>query len=963
MDGTVNLAPGMRVEIRDAEWRIRQVDVSSDGGKLLTCEGLSELVRGREGRFLTKLESGVRVLAPESTELVDDPTSNYQASLLYIETAIRKTPASGRSIRLGHRAALDVLPFQLEPARQALSQPRPRILIADAVGLGKTLEAGILTSELIARGQGKRILVLAVKSMLAQFQQEFWDRFTIPLVRLDSTGLQRVRSRIPANHNPFHYFDRAIISIDTLKQDIEYRHHLENAYWDIIIIDEAHNVADRGSRSQRARLARLLSTRSDALIMLSATPHDGKAESFASLVNMLDPTAIANPRDYAHEDFRDKGLVIRRFKKDVADQLSTRLPEREINIERAPASAAEEAAYDRLEALQLRSRAAERGTGGTHLFRTTLKKALYSSPAACLSTLDNRLARLQKRRDGNGDTDADIAHDIEALNNLRLAVQAIDASAFSKYQRLLALLGRGDTGLGWDPRQPDDRLVIFTESIRTLEFLHDQLPAALGLKDKEVGLLRGDLSDSELMDTVDAFGRRESPLRLLLCSDVAAEGINLHHLSHRLIHFDIPWSLMVFQQRNGRIDRYGQTRSPQIRYLVTEADNLRVQGEQRVLEVLVAKDEQARKNIGDPSEFMGLYSQEDEEATTAEYIEADTGPQADVFAAFLDGKQAEASSPLEAFIPETSGATRVEELAESPPGLYDSDFAYARAAVQWLQNNGVPLQAEADTQRQMLSLTAPPDLQQRLQHLAPQARPEGERFLLTPDADRIQQDMRHRRDEDSPWPQQQYLWPLHPVVEWLADRTENAFGRHTAPVLRLPQTMAADEAIFLLQGGYPNRRGYPLVHAWQGVVMRGDTVTETLSLQALIERLGLHAGRLPNPGRSGALDSLRERLPAAVRHAEQGLADLRKAEEGELNRTLSRQMDEMDQLKARHIEQVELDLAESGQQESIKQQRREERRKHIERIFDDYFAWLNDTQTMEDRPYIQLVAAFSGEAA
>ncbi|EAR23002.1 DEAD/DEAH box helicase family protein [Nitrococcus mobilis] len=226
------------------------MDYSSDGGYVLACGGLSELVQGREGLFLNKLDD-VRILDPKGTGLVDDTSSNFGASLLYIDSLLRKTAPSDECIHLGHRAAIDELPYQLDPTLQALAQPHQRLLIADAVGLGKTLEAGILASELIARGRGKRILVLAVKSMLAQFQQEFWNRFTIPLVRLDSVGLQRVRSRIPANHNPFHYFDRAIISIDTLKQDIEYRHHLEQAYWDIII-DEAHNVAERGRHSQRA---------------------------------------------------------------------------------------------------------------------------------------------------------------------------------------------------------------------------------------------------------------------------------------------------------------------------------------------------------------------------------------------------------------------------------------------------------------------------------------------------------------------------------------------------------------------------------------------------------------------------------------------------------------------------------------------------------------------------------------
>jgi SNF2 family DNA or RNA helicase len=199
------LAPGARIQVRDAEWLVRQVDRTSTGGEALTVVGLSELVKDKEAIFLTEVEKSIEVLDPVDTKLVQDTSSGYQASLLYMESLLRQTPPTDENLYIGHRAAMDAVPYQMDSALHALQQPRQRILIADAVGLGKTLEAGILVAELMRRGRGKRILVAAVKSMLTQFQKEFWSRFTIPLTRLDSIGLQRIRSRIPANHNPFYY--------------------------------------------------------------------------------------------------------------------------------------------------------------------------------------------------------------------------------------------------------------------------------------------------------------------------------------------------------------------------------------------------------------------------------------------------------------------------------------------------------------------------------------------------------------------------------------------------------------------------------------------------------------------------------------------------------------------------------------------------------------------------------------
>ena len=339
---------------------MRRVDTTPDGGAQLTCTGVSELVREREAVFLTRLEDEIKVLDPAKTTLVPDTSPRFTRSLLYMESLLRRAVPNDQRIRVARRAAMDAVPYQLDPARQALRQPRQRILIADDVGLGKTIEAGILVSELVARGRGQRILVVAVKSMLTQFQKEFWNRFTIPLTRLDSVGIQRVRRRIPSNHNPFHYHDKSIISIDTLKQDREYRTYVENAWWDIIVIDEAHNVAERGSRSLRSQLAKRLAKRSDTLIMLSATPHDGKARSFASLMNMLDPTAIGDPDDFTREDFQDKGLVIRRFKKDVREQVKRSFRDRTILRNPFSLSSVEEAASEALLAVRVRGQASGR---------------------------------------------------------------------------------------------------------------------------------------------------------------------------------------------------------------------------------------------------------------------------------------------------------------------------------------------------------------------------------------------------------------------------------------------------------------------------------------------------------------------------------------------------------------------------------------------------------------------------
>ncbi|MCP4119754.1 MAG: DEAD/DEAH box helicase [Desulfobacteraceae bacterium] len=959
------VAPGARIEVRDAEWLVRRVDKTETKGQALHVVGMSELVKGKEAVFLSDAEARtqdkIKVLDPADTKLVMDESPGFCSSRLYMESLLRKTPPTDTSLYVGHKAAMDVLPFQLEPAAHALEQPRQRILIADAVGLGKTITCGILLSELIRRGKGKRILVVAIKSLLTQFQKEMWSRFTIPLTRLDSVGLQRVRNHIPSNHNPFHYFDRAIISVDTLKQDNEYRVHLENANWDIIVIDEAHNVAERGeSASQRAKLARLLAGRSDSLILLSATPHDGRAKSFASLMNMLDPTAIADPDDYGPEDIR--GLFIRRFKKDIQSQVAGSFKEREIRKIPVPASLEEEEAFETLGSMTFHK--LDRHKGGSRLFRTTLEKALFSSPAACLQTIGNRIRKLEKEH-------GEDHPDIPALDELYERVAAIAPSAFTKFGKLVEVLTDKKNPLFWNGKESSDRLVIFTERVETLKFLQDHLPKALKLKKNQVATLMGTDSDQDQQRVVEEFGKDSSRVRLLIATDVASEGINFHYLSHRMIHFDIPWSLMVFQQRNGRIDRYGQEFTPQITYLVTQSEDAKIKGDFRILDLLIEKDEEAQKNIGDPSVFMGVFDETREEAITAQAMENGLSPES--FEETMDKNREETTKELfaEGFDPmaillgdeNSPGADAKPGVSKaSMPSLYTDDFHYVRSALSFASKNGVTSQVDEDLR--LITLDAPEDLLYRFKMLPREIRPKDDRFLLTDQADLIQKEIAKARKEEHAWPAVQYLWELHPVLEWLSDKVLTGLGRHEAPVIHLETGLAPNETVYLLSGLIPNRKGQPLIQHWFGISLQKDhndlgaedfTFKGARELEEILSATGFGRKEIPNPIKAIDVEPLRKNLKRVVDRSHEVMKAKREAFEKEIGPKLEEHLNKLRELEARHKDRVKRVFG------TASAEKRGQKLRDVASTFSEYTTWVEETLETEDAPYIKVVAVFTRE--
>ena len=775
-DNAVNstaYAPGLMVKVRDELWLITSVTQSVDG-YLLKVRGLSDYVRDTTASFYTAIDD-VEVFDPARVEVVPDRSPGYRTTRLWLETTLRQTPVPlyQEQLSVADQMLMDPLDYQLTAVRKALSDDnlRPRVLIADAVGLGKTLEIGMILSELIRRGRGERILVVTPKHIMEQFQQELWSRFAIPLVRLDSTGIQRVRQMLPASRNPFTYFPRVIVSMDTLKSP-KYRAQLEKVRWDAVVIDEIHNATNVGT--QNNELARTLAPTTEALLLASATPHNGDPESFKEILRLLDPTAVL-PNGEIDKDAVSRLLIRRHRHSDevasvVGEQWAERKEPKNIPVE---TSAEENAVAGELEQTWIHTNA---NPAQDRLFPWTLVKAFLSSPAALGETIDNRLKRVPE-----SDT-----NQRQALERLQALNAKVTRQNSNKYAALVNYLQEIGVGKG-----KKTRAVVFSERVATLHWLKEHLTKDLKMPAAAVAVMHGGLSDEEQMRLVDEFKREDSKLRILITGDVASEGVNLHTLCHNLIHYDIPWSLIRIQQRNGRVDRYGQTEPPQIAALLLDTKQGGYVGELHVLAKLINRENEAHALLGDVGSLIGKHTINGEEDEIRKVIQNQAGFDEVVKTPEqIANTDAESEEDLIDFW--LSGFGLSSDPSDTPaPGqtatpahttsLYASEISYLEDALKEafygapekpLGANGVAYELGNNG---VAELAPPEDLRRRLDIL-PQDyladRKVREKFLLATNTAVGNTILRNARtgQDGSTWPKAHFLGPLHPVTDWAADR-------------------------------------------------------------------------------------------------------------------------------------------------------------------------------------------------
>jgi superfamily II DNA or RNA helicase len=613
--------------------------VVQDSGRTvhrLWLRALEEPFRNEEVCVLHPLEP----VQPDGVPELDLARPGRLARFQLLMDAIRLGLAPGDDRLVSSvRSRIQFEPYQQVPALRALELPRPRLLIADDVGLGKTIEAGLILRELNARRRASRVLIVSPASIVEQWQTELASKFGFQFKIFDSEGVAEARRAYEVGTNPWCAEPRVIASIDYIKRREGAFRELSASRWDVIIIDEAHHLASGGDDenvTDRYRLARwLASENTGALLLLTATPHDGYDENFASLLSLLEPSLVIPGRELRFDHYKQH--MVRRLKRhirlpDGRPKFVEREPVRPIPVNLTPAelkvqqAVREEAAS--LEELAEKALRVDREM--IRLVATVLRKRAASSLTALQNTILQRkenlahsLAEIEVRREHlrawkrgepiPEEAQARLEHDLyrsylsamqrtgrqlrrlrderEQIEHLESLVNACDIGAESKLvelEKYLKSLHAVDAST---------KVIVFSEYADTVDAIAEHLERG-GYAGKVVKLT-GDVTGRR--DRHAALARFASPDALILvATDIAGEGLNLHEHCHHLVHFELPWNPNRLEQRNGRIDRYGQTKPPVIAYLYA-ADSY----EGEVLNRLVRKIEAQLRKLGSVGDVLG----------------------------------------------------------------------------------------------------------------------------------------------------------------------------------------------------------------------------------------------------------------------------------------------------------------------------------------------------------------------
>jgi superfamily II DNA or RNA helicase len=547
-------------------------------------------------------------------------------------------------------SGVNVEAYQLEPLRRALAAPRANLLLADDVGLGKTIEAGLVIQELFLRHRARTAVIVCPPTLALKWQDEMREKFGLEFTIVNSELMAQVRRTHGLHANPFELFPRVIVSMAWLPQ-VRAQRLLRDVYaqannpkngkryaFDVLVVDEAHHVAPSspsaiaGGRgyavdTRRTIAVRQIAEKCEHRLFLSATPHNGHPESFTALMAMIDPRRFARGANLDSNALKD--VTVRRLKVDLTGK---GFKQRKVNVLDVTPSGSEQQMFSLLDEIVTKS-AKQNGTKPSgDIVTMLLKKRFLSSPFAFGMTLSHYLSSRAGRGlsddeyddiFGEGQADAEeglweqgeaeklreskgsdplIAAEPGQLETLMEWGLAYESRADSRLDRLISFL---DGVCRPDGTWSNERVVVFTEYAHTVDWLARVLTQR-GYAEDRLAVIQGSTPTDEreyIRSQFTADPTKES-VRVLVATDAAGEGIDLQTYCHRLVNFDIPFNPSRLEQRIGRIDRYGQAAEPQVFHFVPVADSSTYAADLGFMERIARKIAQVEYDLGSANQVV-----------------------------------------------------------------------------------------------------------------------------------------------------------------------------------------------------------------------------------------------------------------------------------------------------------------------------------------------------------------------
>lgn len=655
-----NPEQGQIVKVRHKIWAITQVTrtKAQTGGSIhkVSLECLSDDNLGQSIQVIWERE-----IAPNIVECTSLPNLEFHDTPEVFRAFIRSLQwgasslANGDMLQAPFRGGVQMEEYQLAPIIRATKMPRVRLLLADDVGLGKTIEAGLVTQELIHSHRASRVLIVCPAHLRIKWVDEMAEKFGLEFKIIDRDSVLKMRKEYGPSINPWASFPRLVTSIDYLKTehprrlfDEFIRRRLEetsnNRPWDLLILDEAHNAAPSGKKqyvrdSERTALLRSISEQFEHKMFLTATPHNGYRESFTGLLEILDNLRFSRGTDLDRTQL--SAVTIRRLKQDISNpDGSPRFPKRVIlprdeNTDPqlyVTLSGKEQNLFNLLNAYT-ESRLAtvdKRSERPLQFVLTLLKKRALSSPLALRESIivhtenagikgelgigESLFNSFEQKESEDWNDDEDKEDNLEAATSAASKLlSALSADEKEILQRMFDIVdqqvshfsiqedSKAAALIAWINRNLRDgdkwngeRVIIFTEYKHTLSYL-ERILEKHGFLDATRTIIGG-MKDTDRQRINDEFQtpNHETDVRILLATDAASEGADFQKHCRNLIHYEIPWNPIRLEQRNGRVDRHGQ-----------KADEVRIhhfvfknQEDSEFLKHIVDKVETIRNDLG-----------------------------------------------------------------------------------------------------------------------------------------------------------------------------------------------------------------------------------------------------------------------------------------------------------------------------------------------------------------------------